>query len=230
MAAAGLANTISSRLFIQDKGNRTWYLVDTGSDVSLVTANASELKREPIRHLFAANGTPIRVFGEKVINVKIGLKRELIWVFVITDCENSIIGADFLEHFKILVDLDDQCLIDKTTGMTTKGKKMLVPVPEIKSIAEDSEWFHLVKKYPGITNPTAKRKPNWDHNTKHNIETTGRPVFAKPRRLPPDKLKAAKLIFQKMQEEGECRPGKGAWSSPIPVSYTHLTLPTIYSV
>ena len=47
------------------------------------------------------------------------------------------------------------------------------------------------------------------------IPTTGRPVFAKARRLPPDKLAAARAAFDDMSRAGVVRRFKTAWSSPL---------------
>ncbi|GFU88349.1 RNase H domain-containing protein [Trichonephila clavipes] len=46
------------------------------------------------------------------------------------------------------------------------------------------------------------------HNVKHFIETSGPPVFAKARRLAPDRLKIAKPEFQHMLNLGHIRPSK----------------------
>jgi cleavage and polyadenylation specificity factor subunit 1 len=49
----------------------------------------------------------------------------------------------------------------------------------------------------------------------HAIETTGRPVTAKFRRLDPDKLQAAKTEFLKMEKEGIIRRSNSCWASPL---------------
>ena len=48
--------------------------------------------------LFAANNTPINTYGEKT------LRLTFLWTFIIADVKTSIIGADFLRLFKLLVD------------------------------------------------------------------------------------------------------------------------------
>ncbi|KAG8196266.1 hypothetical protein JTE90_023821 [Oedothorax gibbosus] len=53
------------------------------------------------------------------------------------------------------------------------------------------------------------------HNVKHCIQTNGPPVFSRPRRLPPDKLAAAKREFQFLVSTGVCRPSKSCWASPL---------------
>ncbi|GBN67157.1 hypothetical protein AVEN_210985-1 [Araneus ventricosus] len=49
----------------------------------------------------------------------------------------------------------------------------------------------------------------------HHIETFGFPVFAKPRRLAPDRLKIAKMEFQHMLDLGHMRPSISNYASPL---------------
>lgn len=55
--------------------------------------------------------------------------------------------------------------------------------------------------------PTTKTE-NW-------IETKGPPIHARARRLPPDKLLAAKAEFRKLLKLGIIRPSKSPWASPL---------------
>ena len=56
-------------------------------------------------------------------------------------------------------------------------------------------------------------KPSVKHGVVLQIPTTGHPVFTKARRLPPDKLAAAKSAFEKMTRAWVTRRSKSAWSS-----------------
>uniref|UniRef100_A0A5S6QHR2 RNA-directed DNA polymerase n=1 Tax=Trichuris muris TaxID=70415 RepID=A0A5S6QHR2_TRIMR len=49
----------------------------------------------------------------------------------------------------------------------------------------------------------------------HVIETTGRPVHFKPRRLPPARLQAAKKHFDDLLHRGIVRPSNSCWASPL---------------
>ena len=53
------------------------------------------------------------------------------------------------------------------------------------------------------------------HGVKLHIETRGCPVFAKARRLPPDKLATAKAEFEHMLAAGIIRRSKSGWSSAL---------------
>ncbi|GBM46909.1 Retrovirus-related Pol polyprotein from transposon 17.6, partial [Araneus ventricosus] len=49
----------------------------------------------------------------------------------------------------------------------------------------------------------------------HHIQTKGAPVFAKARRLAPDRLKIAKMEFQQMLDLGHVRPSSSNYASPL---------------
>ena len=53
------------------------------------------------------------------------------------------------------------------------------------------------------------------HNVFHHIQTKGPPTFARTRRLPPEKLKAAKEEFQRLEEAGIIRKSDSPWASPL---------------
>uniref|UniRef100_A0A5S6Q5V0 Reverse transcriptase domain-containing protein n=1 Tax=Trichuris muris TaxID=70415 RepID=A0A5S6Q5V0_TRIMR len=53
------------------------------------------------------------------------------------------------------------------------------------------------------------------HTVEHRILTTGPPVFSRPRRLPPEKLRVAKQEFSIMLRLGIIRPSSSSWASPL---------------
>ncbi|KAK7585967.1 hypothetical protein V9T40_000146 [Parthenolecanium corni] len=206
-----------NQLFIKDHDSQTWFLIDTGSDVSLIPATNDEFTKEPCRHLYAANGTPIRVFGEKLVEFNIGIRRSLRWVMQVTDVETAILGADFLEHFDLSPDLKRKCLRDNETGIKVTGFVKMTPLPEVKTIKEENEWIKIIREFPGIEISTTEKKSTYKTEVTHVLETPPncRPVKARARRLTPEKLKAAKIAIYKMIADGEMRPSKSDWSSPI---------------
>ena len=58
-------------------------------------------------------------------------------------------------------------------------------------------------------NPTVK------HGVVLQIPMRGRPVFARSRRLPPDKLKAARVAFEEMTDSGVVLRSNSDWASPL---------------
>jgi len=57
------------------------------------------------------------------------------------------------------------------------------------------------------------------HGISHIIVTQRQPVTARVRRLESEKLKATKLEFEFMLQQGLCHPSKSCWASPL-----HLVL------
>ena len=109
-------------------------------------------------------------------------------------------------------------LVDSVTSMKTKGflkaTERLSPSIASSTAPNDTVFNNLLKKYPDITKPKVK-KEQLKHDVTHHIVTKGPPVYARPRRLPPDKLKIAKAEFDKMLELGVIQPSKSSWASPL---------------
>ena len=75
-------------------------------------------------------------------------------------------------------------------------------------------WPRILDEFPGIVAPfSADRPPT--HKVRHLIETTGRPVTARFRRLDAVRLKAAKDEFAAMLRAGIIRRSSSCWSSPL---------------
>ncbi|XP_064487566.1 uncharacterized protein LOC135399763 [Ornithodoros turicata] len=69
-------------------------------------------------------------------------------------------------------------------------------------------------QYPALTMPCNLRlQPK--HSVTHCIEPDGPPVFARPRRLPPDRRAVAQKEFESMLELGIVRPSFSKWASPL---------------
>ena len=60
-----------------------------------------------------------------------------------------------------------------------------------------NQYTKLLSQFPELTCPTMKSE-TVKHSITHKIVTKGHPVFARPRRLAPDKLVIAKREFDEM--------------------------------
>lgn len=191
-------------------------MVDTGSAVSILPAVKNQNVKPSEFVLYAANGTKIETFGTKLATLNLGFKRKFQFPFILAAVSKPIIGADFLGHFGLLVDIKRKKLLNGTG--TVKLEKH-VSDKESLSVATtqgNSPYIKLLKKFSDITTPSQPKAPiHVKHNTEHHIETRGAPVYAKARRLTPQKLQAAKREFQYMVSQGWCRPSKSAWASPL---------------
>ncbi|KAF2353949.1 hypothetical protein FHG87_015299, partial [Trinorchestia longiramus] len=146
--------------------------------------------------LQAANGTNIPVYGEKSITIDFNLRRNFRWVFLVALVQQPIIGADFLSHFYLLVDLDKRCLIDKVTNLNVSGSFTATNVNTAVSLVDsNTKYDKLFQQYPSLLKPLNTTLP-LKHSVTHHIETTGPPVFTKPRHLAPQRLKSVKQEFE----------------------------------
>lgn len=199
-----------------DRKTRRKFLIDTGADVSVIPRCQSPAPAQPSSmRLFAANSTPIQVFGESFHTLDLGLRRSFLWNFIIADVGTAIIGADFLQHFHLLVDLRRKCLVDAITNMRTPGiPEPNVTEPTLKVCDAASPVVTLLAEFPDLTKRANPGVPLQTDVT-HRIETTGLPTFARPRRLPPDKYDAARAEFESLMQLGVCRPSNSSWASPL---------------
>lgn len=216
VADVGVPST-SNRLCVHDRNTHERFLVDTGADISVWAATNKLKKIDPRAYrLFAANNTPINTYGEKTTKLDFGLRRNFVWTFVVADVKMSILGADFLHHHKLLVDLHKRRLIDSTTKLAVEAIEVSTAVDSIRIMSSDQAYHSILKQYPNVLRPMSLKQPA-KHEVVHHIETTGPPLFARPRPLPPEKYKAAKAEFDRMVELGICRPSKSPWASPLHV-------------
>ena len=75
-------------------------------------------------------------------------------------------------------------------------------------------YLTLLSEFPTLTQVSIPDTPI-KHEVTHHIVTSGPPVSARPRRLAPDRLSAAKREFEHMLQLGIIRPSSSAWSSPV---------------
>lgn len=204
------------RLQIHDDNTNKHYLIDTGADVSVLPLAAPTCDLRPTAtQLYAANGTKIKVIGEKILKLNLGLRREFSWSFVVADVTSPIIGADFIRHHDLLIDLRRNRIIDNKTKLETKC------TPNVQTISADIKTFDTTNPFAEILNEFSDITKLKSHGAQtnstitHRIETTGQPVFARPRRLEPEKLQSAKKEFEFLMNAGICRPSNSNWSSPL---------------
>ena len=165
--------------------------------------------------LQAANSSTIRTHGQQMLEVDIGLRRPFRWIFVVADVQHPILGADFLQNFKLSVDMANHQIRDTTTKLLISGISTKVQA-DVNLLATDSkdQFTPLLEKFPELVQPPNSETPV-KHNVTHRIVTSGHPVHAKPRRLAPDRLAVAKKEFEHMMELGIIRPSSSNWSSAL---------------
>ncbi|GFV38993.1 hypothetical protein TNCV_965591 [Trichonephila clavipes] len=113
----------TSRLFLLDRKSGQKFLIDSGSEICVIPPSPT-MNKSPQSNfsLFAANNTKIPAYGMVRKELNLGLRRPFIWTFIIADVSSPIIGADFLKHFNLLIDLkkkSNPSLISKSASHGT---------------------------------------------------------------------------------------------------------------
>lgn len=215
--------TKEPRLFIYDRHNNHKFLVDSGSVLSIVPNNWIYPARSPSPDslvLFAANSSTIKTFGTRFLKLNLSLRRNFDWEFTVADVTSAILGADFMTHFGLYIDLRGQRLIDPMTSLSTKGQVCETLLYNVSTVsAKDNriplEVAQLLLQFPEATTPAPTFSTVIDSVVSHHITTTGPPVAEEPRRLSGLKLQCARDEFNRMQTHGIIRPSRCQWASPL---------------
>ncbi|KRZ05315.1 hypothetical protein T11_9667 [Trichinella zimbabwensis] len=129
-----------------DKISKRRFVIDTGAAVSLLPATGSQKQQaHPVSNkpiLQAINGTPVSHLGKKTITMQLADLPALAWTFFVADVGVAIIGADFLHHHAITVDIKHSRLVMAcnnahtlpingalATESTDKYQSLLAPLP-----------------------------------------------------------------------------------------------------
>ena len=201
--------------FLWDKISGRQFLVDTGAEISVIPATASDKRNTPDKQgplLSAANGTTIKTYGSRIVPLQFASKGYQ-WSFTIADVSRPLLGADFLRSNSILVDLKGRRLVDAETYHSVPLGATRTPALHLNAVT-NNQYNTLLSKFPEITMPVFTQAAI-KHTVEHFISTKGPPVHARPRRLCPDKLVAAKAEFANMEAMGLIRRSSSPWASPL---------------
>lgn len=92
------------------------YLIDSGAELSVVAPSPQKhFHPNPGYVLTTANNSSTQTFGQKLVTFDFGLLKTFRWNFTVADISKPIIGADFLTHFSLLVDLKNRRFSDYCT-------------------------------------------------------------------------------------------------------------------
>lgn len=165
--------------------------------------------------LTAVNNSEINTYGFVTTTLSLGMRRDYTWTFIVADIDQPILGADFLEHHRITVDLHGATLRDKQTSLKTKGHTRTQEIASIKVLKDQNDYFLLLKDFPDLFRPAHQRNPV-KHSTVHYIPTTdGPPFHDRFRRIAPDRLQPTVEMFKRMELAGDAVRGKSSWSSAL---------------
>lgn len=208
-----------SRLFVKDSISGNYFLIDSGSQISILPhPNPSKIKDCNDFNLYAANGELIPNSGTKLTSVDLGLRRKFTWQFILARTKYAIIGSDFLSNFQLLIDFQKLCITDPLTKLSTKGIFRDSVFHSISTVINQNKYSDILKKFPLLTRPFNPKIDPPMHDVLHYIETEDHaPVQCKSRRLNPEKYAFVKKEIENLLELGIIKPSNSPYSSPIHV-------------
>ncbi|KFD55401.1 hypothetical protein M513_03741 [Trichuris suis] len=216
LTAVAAAEQQSRCLYLTDHCSGAPFLIDTGAAVSLLPLRFAKPKtsKTAFPHqasvLQAINGTPVKALGHRTLTFQLTGLPTLTWTFTVAEVDTPIVGADLIHHHHLVVDLAKRN-VSLSEGRTEQPAVAAV-TPQLNPCQQLMRRF-LDTQARNERNLATNRK-NLLH-VEHAIETRGPPVFSKPRRLPPDRLRIAKSHFHELLRHGIVRPSKSNWSSPL---------------
>ncbi|UYV80712.1 hypothetical protein LAZ67_19001517 [Cordylochernes scorpioides] len=166
---------LTRRLFITDRRSAYLFLVDTGAEVSVIPPPVKNA-RPSHRQLFAANGSIIHTYGERHLELDLGLGRLFRWPFIIADVGVSIIGADFLRHYGLTVDLRNHRLSDPVSSLHSIGQVSPSTAVSIHLTIANSPYSRILRQFPELTSQNLVKSPP-RHSVTHHIVTKGPPIY-----------------------------------------------------
>ncbi|XP_066958808.1 uncharacterized protein [Macrobrachium rosenbergii] len=158
MAAEAPRSPAPVGFYVRDTNSSRMMLIDTGAIRSAFPPSREVCKRpsDPAASLTAANGSPILSDGTKLLSVCIFGQRYK-WSFIVADVKTSLLGADFLAHFGLAVDVGPKCLLD-TKSCQSLSQAMGPRVPTVCSIAPH-QYASLLKEFPKVFKPEQRQVP-----------------------------------------------------------------------
>ncbi len=203
----------SSLLYLGDELSGKDFLVDTGASRSVLPHSSPSPPCGP--RLAAANGRIIPSWGSRQIPLRFGGFRYS-WEFLLAGVDRPILGLDFLADNSLMVDTGGRRIVVAGTGEVI-GTLSAAPadssvLARLETVPPDVR--EVLQAFPDIMSDDLSATPP-KHDVRHSVETTGRPLFAKARRLDQAKLAAARAEFAKMERAGIVCRSHSPWVSPL---------------
>jgi len=196
---------------------RVDFIIDSGAERSVIPSEIvpSALVQPSTITLKGVGGEKLDVYGHISAKVQVkALRRNFNVSFIVTKTK-PILGADFLTSYNLSLNMKQQTLVDPLAGIKAELKPGTFQHSSIRVASANSNDSYIKINFPDLLLPPDYSSMPIDSVTKHNIETTCPPIFAKPRPLNPAKFKIAKQEFDTLLNMNIVRPSKSPWASPL---------------
>lgn len=190
------------------------FLIDTGAEVSALPPSFQQYAFPVDVHLVAANGTPIRNYGAVAADIHFPKMRRCYTAkFVVADVRVPILGADFFERHKLLIDVANQRLVDNETQLTvnlvnSNDTPIVINLVE----AADPQLLKVLQEHTSVFDISAPRPLP---TIEFSIENTEIPKASKSYRFSPDKVAAAKTEIENEIKLGRMVRSSSEYAAPF---------------
>ena len=128
------------------------------------------------------------------------------WNFIVADTATAIIGADFLSHYKLAIDVGAKRFIEAEKSNELKLSEPNFEVPHkspCKVLIAKEQCFNtevhkqmVINDFPSLL--LFQPPTDFESDICHVIKTNGQPICSKIRRLSPEMTKIAKEEIDKL--------------------------------
>ena len=212
-------STSSDLIYLHDKLSNRRFLVDTGASISVFPSTSAS--STPGVQLLTADGSTLTCSGSRIMPLQFGTWN-CSWTFQLAPVSVPILGADFLQHHDLSVNLRSKTVFSNSYS---NGSKIVVPASspvdattpmQAAFLSTPKCVSELLEEFPDVLQSDGFTASPPRHKVRHHILTNpGPPIFAKARRLDPVKLAAAKAEFSAMEKSGIIRRSTSPWASPL---------------
>uniref|UniRef100_A0A5S6R058 Reverse transcriptase domain-containing protein n=1 Tax=Trichuris muris TaxID=70415 RepID=A0A5S6R058_TRIMR len=145
----------------------------------------------PTGYVHAISGTPVLICGYKTVSVQFEGLSPVTWTFTVGQVGTTTIGADFIHCHRLVVDLASNSLRQSKNNLDEARQAQEQYGPKAEQNRDQLERFQ------------------------HAIDTTDPPVFARPRRLAPKRLRIVKAHFSELLRQEVIILSNSSWSSSL---------------
>ena len=223
VCAATIGDPICIRLAAQRNSQKTTFIADTGSMVSIIKSTLvnTDYVTPTTTNLKTVNGDRINVHGKMTLTIVIpSLRRNYNFTFYIADVNDNILGLDFLKDKDL--NISNLTVTDNVTNFTSTRNNSPAPPSQSPVLAVSLDLSQIpdtalrkIMEQPSSVFGDADFNTPCTHSTTHRIAVSSQPNFCTPRKLCPEKLSITKSSFDEMQRLGINRPSKNPYASPL---------------
>lgn len=142
------------------------------------------------------------MYDQTLLTIDLGLRRTILFLFLIADVQCPINGANFLRKSGLIVDLSCWKLRDSSASLTAQCRVTSISSIGLRlQLPADNVFTDLLRQFP-VLHQQSSEFPDPNCDITHYLVTKGPPVTTRPRLLPPGKLATAKAEFKNMLRLG----------------------------